>query len=98
MAFRASISQLFWPPLTPEAVERAKQPDASMDEFFRLLHTNGYDSKISATFGAMAGPSERPSCEQDAQHSKQEGMQVVADRRHPIGVSKRVRNHHLTDG
>ena len=41
--------------------------NASMDEFIRLLHTNGYDSKSSATFGAMAGPSERPPCEQDAQ-------------------------------
>jgi hypothetical protein len=74
MAFRESISRLFGRPLTPEAAERTKQLNASMDEFVRLLHTNGYDSKSSATFGAMAGPSERPPCEQDAQTSKEEGM------------------------
>jgi hypothetical protein len=74
MAFRESISRLFGRTLTPEAAERTKQLNASMDEFVRLLHTNGYDSKSSATFGAMAGPSERPPCEQDAQTSKEEGM------------------------
>lgn len=58
--------------------------NASMDEFIRLLHTNGYDSKSSATFGAMAGPSERPPCEQDAQPQKRkECKSFLSNRRQP---------------
>jgi hypothetical protein len=60
----------FWPHPHTGSWRAYQQLNASMDEFIRLLHTNGYDSKSSATFGAMAGPSERPTCEQDAQPQK----------------------------
>jgi hypothetical protein len=45
--------------------------NASMDEFVRLLHTNGYDSKSPATLEDVAGLSERPSCAQDVRRSNQ---------------------------
>lgn len=72
MAFRESISRLLGRTHTPEAAERTRQLNASMDEFVRLLHTNGYDSKSPAKFGTMAGPSESPSCAQDARISERE--------------------------
>jgi divalent metal cation (Fe/Co/Zn/Cd) transporter len=71
MAFRESISRLLGRTYTPEAAERIKQLNASMDEFVRLLHTNGYDGKNLAK-SALAGPSESPSCAQDAQISERE--------------------------
>ncbi|WP_371421313.1 hypothetical protein [Tardiphaga sp.] len=71
MTFRASFSWLFGSIATPASQERAKQLNAAMDEFVRLLHTNGYDSKSPATLGEVAGLSERPSCAQDAQSSNQ---------------------------
>jgi hypothetical protein len=57
---------------TPEAIERAKQLNASMDEFVRLLHTNGYDSKNPTTLGEVAGLSERPSCAQGVRSSQKQ--------------------------
>ena len=71
MTFRESITRLFGSTSTPESEERARRLNASMDEFVRLLHTNGYDSKSPTTPGEVAGLSERPSCAQDAQSSNQ---------------------------
>jgi hypothetical protein len=69
MTFRESISRFFGSTSTPEAEERGRQLNASMDEFVRLLHTNGYDSKSPTTLGGGAGLPERPSCAQDVQPS-----------------------------
>jgi hypothetical protein len=71
MTFRASVSWLFGSIATPASQERARQLNASMDEFVRLLHTNGYDSNSPATLEDVAGLSERPSCAQDARRSNQ---------------------------
>lgn len=72
MTFRASIKWFLGSASTPEAIERAKQLNASMDEFVRLLHTNGYDSKNPATRGEVTGLSECASCAQDARSSHQQ--------------------------
>ncbi len=56
MAFREIHQPAFWPHPHTGSCRAYQQLNASMDEFIRLLHTNGYDSKSSASaFGAMAG-------------------------------------------
>jgi hypothetical protein len=65
MNFRGSISWFFGSASTAESQERARRLNASMEEFVRLLHTNGYDSKSSTSLGGGLGRSERPSNAQD---------------------------------
>jgi hypothetical protein len=72
MTFRLFMEWFSGRVITPGAQERARQMNASMDEFVRLLHTNGYDSKNPNTLGEVAGLSHRPACAQDARSSQQQ--------------------------
>jgi hypothetical protein len=74
MTFRESIRWLLGSADTPESKDRIRRLNASMDEFVRLLHTNGYDSKSPATPERGAGLSERPSCARDADSQKRRSI------------------------
>lgn len=68
MTFRDSISWLFGSAPTPASAERTRQLNASMDEFVRLLHTNGYDDKGPAP-DEVTGLPEQASRAEDARPS-----------------------------